>query len=191
MRLFKGPIHTTFIAAAVVGLCVLGSVSVTQAHPDYGCDSCHVPHNAAADQAVPLWNPEHTTTTLTGNYTSPTMQGDTSGGVDGASKLCLSCHDGTHPHIDADHSIAALETTHPVSFVYDQALATADGELVDPTTLASDILDVNSKMQCTSCHDVHATAAAAPNLRWAYANAYGASGFIGNNAAFCRNCHVK
>ena len=191
MRRLLSSIQAPLIVATLAGLGVLGSVEVSQAHPDYGCDSCHVPHNAAADQAVPLWNPEHTTTTLTGNYTSPTMQADTSGGVDGASKLCLSCHDGTHPHVDADHTIASLETSHPVSFVYDQALATADGELVDPTTLASDILDINSKMQCTSCHDVHATAAASPNLRWPYENAFGPGGFIGNNAAFCRNCHNK
>ncbi|MCC6679658.1 MAG: hypothetical protein IT445_02040 [Phycisphaeraceae bacterium] len=177
----------TAFAAGLVGLVWAGSAL---AHPEYGCESCHVPHNADADPAVPLWNPDHTTTTLTDHYASPTMDA-TVGSVDGASKLCLSCHDGTYPHVDAEHTIAALANSHPVSFVYDQQLATDDGELVDPTTLASDILDVNSKMQCTSCHDVHATAAASPNLRWPYENSFANGATAFNNAAFCRNCHLK
>jgi hypothetical protein len=186
------PTTQILLAAAVIGVFWLGTATqVAQAHPDYGCSSCHVPHNAASDTAVPLWNPEHTTTTLTGNYSSPTMDA-TTGEVDGASKLCLSCHDGSLSKINGTEAqIHSLETAHPISFVYDTALATADGELVDPTTLASDILDANAKMQCTSCHDVHATAAAAPNLRWPYANAFGAGGTVLNNAAFCRNCHLK
>jgi hypothetical protein len=180
------------MAAAGIGLLLTtGRTDRAQAHPDYGCSSCHVPHNADADTSVPLWNPAQTITTLTGNYSSPTLDA-TVGAVDGASKLCLSCHDGTHSKIEGTHTqIMSLEGTHPVSFVYDQALATADGELVDPTTLAPDILDLNGKMQCTSCHDVHSTAAASPNLRWPYANSFGAGGTVLNNAAFCRNCHLK
>lgn len=201
----------TQIAMLIMVGCVVGwgVVNTADAHPDYGCASCHVPHAAAADQAVPLWNPDHTTTVLTTNYSSDTMDAATSA-PDGASKLCLSCHDGSYSHVDDDHSFASsarptgnlggLETSHPISFVYDAALAAADGELVDPTTLPSDILDANSKMQCTSCHDVHGTSVAdipddpttgtdesvnQPNLRWPYYSGYGVT------AAFCRNCHLK
>lgn len=184
----------TLISALGVGLVgvmwVASSAPNAQAHPEYGCESCHVPHNAFDEDGVPLWNPDHSTQTLSGQYSSPTLDADV-GVIDGASKLCLSCHDGTYEHVDADHTIASLENSHPVSFVYDQTLATTDGELVDPTTLDADILDVNSKMQCTSCHDVHATFVAAPNLRWVYENEFGANGVIFNNAPFCRNCHNK
>ncbi len=194
------------LLAVAVGIVAWALPSQTaQAHPEFGCHSCHVPHGAASDVSVPLWNPLHTETTLTGNYTSQTMDAETSA-PDGASKLCLSCHDGTYDHVSADHSfgdgkaMGALESNHPISFVYDSALAAEDGELVDPSTLASDILDENGKMQCTSCHDVHATSvpdiednpdtardesADQPNLRWPYYFSYNIT------AQFCRNCHVK
>jgi hypothetical protein len=195
---------------AVAGLTMLW-VQTAQAHPDYGCQSCHVAHNATGDNSeVPLWNPAHTTTTLTGNYAPSDTTDATMSGPNGASKLCLSCHDGTYSHVDSEHSfgdgirtgydddedgnddaygMGSLAGTHPISFIYDTQLSTDDGELVDPTTLASDILDSNSRMQCTSCHDVHNTAAghtpedANNNLRWAYG--------YGTYAAFCRNCHEK
>ena len=191
----------------VLAICLVTwgvAASTAQAHPDYGCNGCHVPHAAAADKSVPLWNPQHTTTTLTGKYTSDTMDATTSA-PDGASKLCLSCHDGSYDHITTEHAFGSgngmgtLATNHPISFVYDSALASADGELVDPTTLAKDVLDANSKMQCTSCHDIHGTetgdvtddpntakdeTVSSPNLRWNY---YGRAA----TASFCRNCHEK
>lgn len=133
-------------------------------HSSRSCESCHVPHAAAGDNTqVPLWSPSHLTTTLTTGYSSPTMDA-TVGAPDGASALCLSCHDGSYAHVSADHSLGAGEAmgalinSHPVSFVYDAALVAADDELVDPSTLADDVLDGQSKMQCTSCHDIHSTA---------------------------------
>ncbi|MCF6169192.1 cytochrome c3 family protein [Lutibacter sp.] len=140
------------------------------------CVVCHTPHNAATMQEAPLWNHEVTTTvfTLYTNATSPSFDA-TASQPDGSSKLCLSCHDGTvamdnfggrtngadlltgNKNLGTD-----LSNDHPVSFVYDAALATTDGGLFDPTstnsglggTINSDLLLAN-KLQCSSCHDVH------------------------------------
>jgi len=56
-----------------------------------------------------------------------------------------------------------LTNDHPISFTYDSALASADGELRDPAGAshigsASDKVAVpleNGQVQCTSCHDPH------------------------------------
>jgi hypothetical protein len=160
-------------------------------HSDWGCAWCHVPHNAMDDKAVPLWAPYRDSTSLTDFYASPTMDA-TAGQVDGASKLCLSCHDGVQNYVYPSLIINDLAHSHPVSFVYDSSLAVADGELVDPTTLPPGVLDANAKLQCTSCHDVHAGYAAVPFLRWPYENTIDDSGVPSlNNAAFCRYCHLK
>lgn len=165
------------------------------AHSDMGCNMCHVPHNATGDNTqVPLWNPQHASTTLTGRYTSPTMDAVTTA-PDGASKLCLSCHDGSYPMGDEhkfgpnpQHAMGSLENSHPISFVYDLTLAETDGALVDPRTLPRDVLDGQGKMQCTSCHDVHVQAVDQDKfLRWgAYDPAVG-----GSTSGFCNNCHIK
>ena len=203
-------------AAAMLGW---GLASQTQAaHSDYSCSSCHVPHAASSDSAVPLWNPAHESTTMTGNYSRPSSMDATVGAPDGASKLCLSCHDGSYEHVTDAHAftstarptgeLGGLENTHPISFSYIESYngeqAKGLDELADPTSLADDILDPNGKVQCTSCHDVHATAVAdiptgvaddpatdedesvveMPYLRWVY---YGGRGVT---SAFCRNCHT-
>ncbi len=70
------------------------------------CKPCHTPHNAiAADLTGRLWNHELSTATYTlhGNTVlqpngSKIDLGTTTGGqdkMDGLSRLCLSCHDGT------------------------------------------------------------------------------------------------
>jgi len=168
------------------------------AHPDSGCASCHVPHGAAGDNTeVPLWNPAYTETTLTEFYSSPSLDATVSQ-VDGASKLCLSCHDGTNSRVQSQGrtnfgsggAMEGLENSHPVSFVYDQSLAVTDGALVDPDTLPRGVLDGSGKMQCSSCHEVHRTPTRQEesNLRWAYVKTGGPSN---TTAAFCRNCHIK
>jgi predicted CXXCH cytochrome family protein len=56
----------------------------------------------------------------------------------------------------------SLLNDHPVSMVFDQTVRSADGELVDPTTL-TDVIKlypgtnpaVRDSVQCTTCHDPH------------------------------------
>ena len=146
------------------------------------CLPCHAPHNT--DQNVtnaPLWNHEVTQATYI-TYTSPTLDaGNPPGNLDqpgGVSKLCLSCHDGTVA-IDAfggqPGSIfltgpanlgTDISNDHPISFIYDTALAQADGELFDPSNTPSGITGTAGgtiqdemlfadKLECSSCHDVH------------------------------------
>ena len=138
------------------------------------CIFCHTPHNA--DVTVtnsPLWNHEVTAATFT-LYTTPTMDA-TTGQPDGASKLCLSCHDGTVA-IDNYGGITTgtdfitgpalvgtdLSNDHPVTFTYDDALAITDGGLHDPLTTISGLggtidedLLFSGSLECASCHDVH------------------------------------
>lgn len=157
------------------------------------CIFCHTPHRAGE---LPLWNHFLSSVTYT-PYRSSTIRA-TVGQPSGASKLCLSCHDGTvalgmvysrgtpiqmqggittlppgHSNLGTD-----LSDDHPVSFTYDSALASADGQLRDPSTLTAKVrLDHNNQMQCTSCHDPHD-------------NQYGKFLVQDNTAsALCLNCH--
>ena len=138
------------------------------------CIVCHTPHNGDQNvQEAPLWNHTVTQEAAYQVYTSPTMNAAT-GQPGGTSKLCLSCHDGTvaidsyggrngNTLMNGGAMLGSdLSNDHPVSFVFDAALAAADGDLHDPSlapsglggTIASDMLFGN-KMECGSCHDVH------------------------------------
>ena len=142
------------------------------------CIVCHTPHNA--DMTVsnaPLWNHEVTAVTDYQLYSSSTFDGaGTIGQPDESSKLCLSCHDGTVAlenfgtmtngvnYIEGIYNLGNdLRNDHPISFIYDGNLVTADGELHDPTStnvpeLGGSIDEkmlFNQKLQCASCHDVH------------------------------------
>jgi predicted CXXCH cytochrome family protein len=167
------------------------------------CKVCHIPHGGNTGAEAPLWNRRLTGETFT-LYSSPTLNA-TLAQPDGVSKVCLSCHDGTvglesfgstgtlnswaDPAltttniIDADHLIGtSLANDHPISFVYDGTLVTADGGLNAPGGLTGVKL-YSSKVQCASCHDVHnstGTTVAAPLLR------------VTNVAsALCLKCHNK
>jgi len=133
------------------------------------CVFCHTPHRASPQG--PLWNRELSGATYQ-IYTSSTMQAQVKQPT-GSSRLCLSCHDGTLAlgtvrNPDAGSSSLTgfltgksnlgtnLSADHPISFVYDAALASSRGELAHPTTLVGAVkIDKNQEMQCTSCHDPH------------------------------------
>lgn len=135
------------------------------------CKFCHTPHNASSN--VPLWN--HTTSTAVYTLYSSSTMNATVGQPDGSSILCLSCHDGTvalGSVVNPSSTISFgsittmpagktnlgtnLSDDHPISFVYNSALAIADGQLKDTSALIRPVsLDKNGKMQCTSCHDAH------------------------------------
>jgi len=166
------------------------------AHSDlFGCNGCHTPHNAEALPGVPLWNGRETTLTFT-MYSSDTFQGIMDGQPSGDSKLCLSCHDGANPDftwMNPEHTFGPdeLANSHPVSFVYDSALAAMDGALRDPSeastlggTIMEDLLDPESKLQCSSCHDVHSSGVGDSLLRgYNYGSQHGPE--------LCRMCHIK
>ncbi len=143
--------------------------SVTSGQGGESCVFCHAPHTETLSR--PLWN-RHPSNVVYTPYSSSSMQA-TPGQPTGASKLCLSCHDGTiavneiatRPfpvagrvrHAGGRMNLGTdLSDDHPISFVYDGALAADDGQLVHPAVLTGVVqLDLRGEMQCTSCHDAH------------------------------------
>ncbi len=163
------------------------------------CKPCHTPHHADTTVAgAPLWNHEVTTSTYT-LYSSLTLDATDLGQPDGVSKLCLSCHDGTvaidsfggatgSTMISGDALLGTdLSDDHPISFTYDDALATTDGGLYSPSTattslggtIQDDLLFAN-KVECSSCHDVHNSHNNEKLLNIANAS-----------SALCLTCHNK
>ncbi len=133
------------------------------------CVFCHTPHNA--NPATPLWNrslPELRYTP----YSSSTL-GSSPGQPTHASRLCLSCHDGTIAlgkvlQADTPPTMGSVMTgsanlsqnlsdDHPISFVYDGNLAAQNQELNSPSVLSGGPvhLDAYGQLQCTTCHDPH------------------------------------
>jgi len=215
------------LAASVFGASAWAGVITGSPHDFSGagwsggqiCVACHTPHggNTTVTDA-PLWN--HTVTTATYTlYNSSTLNAGTPSQPTGVSRLCLSCHDGTvaidsfgggggtagvmtGPDAVGAASQGSLANDHPIGFVYDTALATADGALHDPSsrnvtigaggtrsrtgTVASLML-FNGRLECASCHDVHNTFTAAdgtgvgsPLLRVSKAG-----------STICLTCHNK
>lgn len=199
----------TAILVIAIGLIGVYADTAMAAHST-SCAQCHVPHNAGdpAALAIPLWNPASFSAAPTAGWTLysskkfdvlPTNISQ----PDGASKVCLGCHDGSYsvfqnPLANQKNIIRPddLGRSHPVSFQYTSALASAvkDGSLRDPSadsglgtgrSIKADLLDENDKMQCTSCHDVHMTGYGTYHLRW---NNYVVGSTDGN---MCRVCHQK
>ncbi|HKM49366.1 MAG TPA: hypothetical protein VJX69_17380, partial [Terriglobales bacterium] len=134
------------------------------------CIFCHTPHNARPTRG--LWNRELPAVTYK-LYESSTLQAQMSQ-PNGSSRLCLSCHDGilalsnmrVAPINGPVAPMAALigkaafgtdlSNDHPISFIYNNALAARTGDLVDPMSLPQTApLDNEKRLQCTSCHDPH------------------------------------
>lgn len=135
------------------------------------CVFCHTPHES--NPRSPLWNRNDPGVSYK-LYNSSTIQA-VIGQPDGASLLCLSCHDGTialgnvlsrGEDIDFSSGITTmpsgntnlttdLSDDHPISFHYSSSLAIADGELVIPENLLWPINLEKGKLQCTACHDPH------------------------------------
>ncbi len=135
------------------------------------CIFCHAPHNTSGLQ--PLWNRDIPVGSYT-IYASSTLDAQP-GQPTGASKLCLSCHDGTIAlgfvlsRADRISMVGGdfipsgltnlgtdLSDDHPISFAYTSALAASDLQLADPHTLPPAVrLDALGDMQCTTCHDAH------------------------------------
>lgn len=198
------------------------------------CSPCHQAHHTDPNQLIPLWNHATSVASFT-MYDSPTMNATLDATPSGSSLACLSCHDGTVAinasisgvsgtngpiFIDESAQIGPdLHTTHPISFVYDAALATSDGALENPLTyrigdakprltvstapvpatgftgtdITGKTLDeallIDHKMQCSSCHDVHKLVGSAPSS--GILVKISGSDITGRGSLICRTCHVK
>ena len=178
------------------------------------CVVCHTPHHSDTSVTeAPLWNHDLTTQTFA-MYTSPTLDAAQDAQPTGASKLCLSCHDGATA-IDAfggnvgssfmggAEAVGAadnLTDDHPISITYDATLATTDPGLHDPTATTvtvgaggdktrtgtvSQLMLPGDKVQCSSCHDVHNNFVAAGTNGSPFLRVSKAG------SAICLTCHNK
>jgi len=214
-------IGTMAVATALVGLptaafAVIAAgphdLSTELSTPDsQTCIVCHTPHDAAdVGTFAPLWNHEVTAVALYTLYGSDTLNAAPTQ-PSGVSKLCLSCHDGTVAIDNYGGNLAGakyidgvggdfadvvafgadLSNDHPISFIYDAALVTADGGtgLESPDadsglggSIDEDLLFAGS-LECSSCHDVHDAASA------------GAAGHLlvmsNSDSDLCLTCHIK
>jgi predicted CXXCH cytochrome family protein len=184
------------IATTKHNLSATGGGNIKASSESQICIFCHTPHSGSP--AAPLWNRRATGSSYT-PYTSSTVIG-LPGQPNGASLLCLSCHDGTIALGDVLSRSTAitmaggvttmpagptrlstdLSDDHPVSFVYSATLAAQRGELVNPSTLTGAVkLDAAGRLQCTACHNPHD-------------NTYGKFLVKSDRAgALCQTCHVK
>jgi predicted CXXCH cytochrome family protein len=141
------------------------------------CIFCHSSHNATVEG--PLWNHETTSSGKFKTYDRSTLLGKTEQ-PNGATKLCLSCHDGTiavgsvHgvpggipmvgvggsgeiPAGRLSHLGTDISGTHPVSIKFEQKQSLDKAAMrwppIDPAKEVG--LDANGFVQCTACHDPH------------------------------------
>jgi predicted CXXCH cytochrome family protein len=136
------------------------------------CIFCHTTH--AGNTQAPLWNREESRVVYT-LYDSSTLYSKPDQ-PNGASKLCLSCHDGTIalgkvvsrkqefamfdtsmgriPHTRAANLGSDLSDDHPVSFNPSPAVS-ASNQLIHPSSPDPVRYDLDGNLQCTTCHDPH------------------------------------
>jgi len=163
--------HAASVLDSKHNLSMMGPGTVKASSETEVCIFCHAPHHSSTDG--PLWNQQSSKASYI-TYTSPTMKA-TVGQPNGASKLCLSCHDGTVAlgMINSQSTPIAmlgsvktmqgatnvgtdLSNSHPVSFTFNSALSATAGHLCDPSTLTGKVrLDSSGQMQCTACHNPH------------------------------------
>ncbi len=163
------------------------------------CIYCHSPHvediSVLADYN-PLWSGTAQLATNFDAYESSTLQASITDPLDGPSRLCMSCHDGS---IAIDSALSGTEvlsgnalvgdgadltSDHPIGFDYTD-VASNDTEIRIETstyagaTIADFLFGANDLMTCATCHDVHTDAT---DHFLVSTNA---------NSALCIACHIK
>jgi predicted CXXCH cytochrome family protein len=166
--------------ASVIGsvhdLSVGGSGNVKAVSENNACVFCHTAHHANGE--MPLWNHAMSSVSNYVVYSSVrfTNLNITVPQPNGSSRLCLSCHDGTvalgnvssgAAEIQMQNGVTTmpsgannlgtdLSADHPISFVYDAALAARDPQINTPSTLPKTVrLDAQNRLQCIACHNPH------------------------------------
>ncbi len=178
-------------------LSVSGPGQIKALTEDRICVFCHAPHNA--NPLTPLWNKNingvnyslYTPYTSSTMLSSPPLTGPT-----GATRLCLSCHDGTialgqvlqpsqpismtiaggMPATSASYFGTSLASHHPVSFSYYTALPNPE---LFPSPPAGLLFYGNGILQCTTCHDPHDNS----NKKFLRVSS--------ENSGLCTMCHLK
>jgi len=161
------------------------------------CLPCHVPHNAQTDEdgsAMVLWNHTVTKETFT-MYTGFILERtdrDQDEQPGGASKLCLSCHDGVtavdafgggpeSPSVFATTSLGIdLRDDHPIGIQYppDGFAGFKPRANLSPVKLVTRG-GKTDRIECTSCHEPHS-------------NDFGMFLRMDNTgSAMCLQCHDK
>lgn len=153
-------------------LSATGPGTVRALHEDEVCIFCHAPHRT--DPQTPLWN-RYNPTSYYRIYSSSTTDAriDQPGP---ASKMCLSCHDGSialglvqsrgatdpipmnQPFMPSGPSNLTnnLADDHPIGFRFDRQLSNRDPQLRSPDLVSRDIkLGSRGELECTACHDPH------------------------------------
>jgi predicted CXXCH cytochrome family protein len=164
------------VVNSVHNLSVNGPGTIKASSERDSCVFCHTVHRA--NGATPLWNHSLSGVTNYIVYSSTRLAAlnITVPQPNGSSRLCLSCHDGTVAlgnvssrtmpiamqggtttmPAGANNLGTDLSADHPISFIYDSALASRDSEIKDPSQLTGVVkLDQESRLQCTACHDPH------------------------------------
>ncbi|UCG56708.1 MAG: hypothetical protein JSU70_17810 [Phycisphaerales bacterium] len=152
------------------------------------CSFCHTPHSTSLQ--TPGWS-RQLSTAVYKIYQSSSLDARP-GQPTGASKMCLSCHDGTVALTHTGRSGPSgtyitpgeanlgtdLSDDHPISFVYSDSLSAKDPQIRPPATLPQELaLDRSGELQCTTCHTAHD-------------NRYGAFLVMSNQrSAMCTSCH--
>lgn len=180
---------------------------------DQICVYCHAPHGASSDG--PLWNRNDPAGpfSLYGNLGNTSIDEIAEAKYpdaeypNGASRLCLSCHDGVtaigttvaNGVLDATMSMSAngtidLSKSHPISFVYSDAVVSAlQGAPYNkinyqkPAVASKVTLDDQERMQCTTCHDPHVDTNDGVYMLPMWANYSGVENNDYNDT--CNECH--
>jgi hypothetical protein len=158
-------------------LSITGKGDIKSSTESRVCIFCHSSHNASTEG--PLWNHQTTVARSFTTYRRSTLTSQPEQ-PNGATKLCLSCHDGTiavgairglsrpipMQNVGGGGEIPAnrksnfghdLSGTHPVSIKYQQSIAVAVDHLRWPPGDTEKKVgpDAQGYVQCTACHDPH------------------------------------